>query len=160
MKKNAKRLLVFGFFSIAIISFVLVSVLKIVNQIVDKYKEASILEDKMASLQEEEKDENMVEESSPDKPREVETEVVDAPKDKKGKKKKSKARVIIEWILTGLFGVLFVTVLVGQIDGMIHANDHYGQQIRLGFGSFVVLTDSMEPEYMMMKSKKLRSYCM
>ena len=95
----------------------------------------------------EEKDENMVEESSPDKPIEVETEVVDAPKDKKGKKKKSKARVIIEWILTGLFGVLFVTVLVGQIDGMIHANDHYGQQIRLGFGSFVVLTDSMEPEY-------------
>ena len=58
MKKNAKRLLVFGFFSIAIISFVLVSVLKIVNQIVDKYREASILEDKMASLEEEEKDLN------------------------------------------------------------------------------------------------------
>lgn len=58
MKKNAKRLLVFGFFSFVIITFVLVSVLKIVNQIIDKYKEASILEDKMASLEEKEDDLN------------------------------------------------------------------------------------------------------
>lgn len=54
MKKNAKRLLVFGFFSFVIIAFVLVSVLKIVNQIVDKYKEASILENRIVALQEEE----------------------------------------------------------------------------------------------------------
>ena len=58
MKKNAKRLLVFGFFSFVIITFVLVSVFKIVNQIIDKYKEASILEDKMASLEERENDLN------------------------------------------------------------------------------------------------------
>ena len=58
MKKNAKRLLVFGFFSFVIITFVLVSVLKIVNQIVEKHKEATILEDKMAALQEKEDDLN------------------------------------------------------------------------------------------------------
>ena len=58
MKKNAKRLLVFGFFSFVIITFVLVSIFKIVNQIIDKYKEASILEDKMASLEEEEENLN------------------------------------------------------------------------------------------------------
>ena len=81
----------------------------------------------------------------------TETEVVETQPEekvtKKGKKKKSKARVIIEWVLTGIFGVFFVIVLVGQIDGMVHAKDHYNQQIRLGFGSFVVLTESMEPEY-------------
>ncbi|MCR4911894.1 MAG: hypothetical protein K5925_05155 [Bacilli bacterium] len=79
-------------------------------------------------------------------PTEVVTENVEET-GKKKKKKKSKARVIIEWILTGIFGVFFVIVLVGQIDGMVHAKEHYNQQIRLGFGSFVVLTDSMEPEY-------------
>ena len=47
MKKNVKRLLVFGLFSVAIISFVLVSVYNIINQIVDKYKEASKLEKKL-----------------------------------------------------------------------------------------------------------------
>ena len=76
----------------------------------------------------------------------VKTEVVDNKPTNK-KKKKSLPRVIIEWVLTGLFGALFVLVLVGQIDGMIHAKDHYNQQIRLGFGSFYVLTSSMEPEY-------------
>ncbi len=58
MKKNAKRILVFGFFSFAIIIFVLISVLKIVNQIVDKYKEAHELEEKMADLNEKEDDLN------------------------------------------------------------------------------------------------------
>lgn len=79
----------------------------------------------------------------------VETEVVESkkPEDEnkpKGKKKKSKVRSIIEWVLTGIFAVLFVIVGIGQIDGMIHKKDHYNQQIRLGFGSFLVLTDSMK----------------
>ena len=58
MKKNVRRLLVFGFFSIAIISFVLMSVYKIVNQIVDKYKEADELEKRIATLNEQEEDLN------------------------------------------------------------------------------------------------------
>lgn len=78
----------------------------------------------------------------------VETEVVESKKPEennpKGKKKKSKVRSIIEWVLTGIFAVLFVIVGIGQIDGMIHAKKHYGQQIKLGFGSFIVLTDSMK----------------
>ena len=70
------------------------------------------------------------------------TEVAEEAKGKK-KKKKSKVQSIIEWVVTGIFAVLFVIAGVGQIDGMIHKKDHYNQQIRLGFGSFLVLTDSM-----------------
>ena len=58
MKKNVKRLLVFGLFSMVIISFVLVSVYKIINQIVDKYKEADELEQKIVALNEQEEDLN------------------------------------------------------------------------------------------------------
>ena len=67
-------------------------------------------------------------------------------KEKKAKKPKSKARKIIEWVLTGLFLAVFAVIMVGQIDGMVHRKDHYGQQIRLGFATFVVQTNSMEPE--------------
>ena len=56
-KKKAKRIVVFGFFSVIIIVFVLLSVLKIVNQIVAKYKEAGELEQKLADLVE--KEENL-----------------------------------------------------------------------------------------------------
>lgn len=69
-------------------------------------------------------------------------------KEKRVKRPKSKARKIIEWVLTGIFFAFFAVVLIGQIDGMVHKNDHYGQQIRLGFAAFVVQTDSMEPEIM------------
>jgi len=31
---------------------------------------------------------------------------------------------------------------------MIHKKDNYGQTISFGFGSFIILTDSMEPDYM------------
>jgi len=57
VKKSVKRLFVFGVFSVAIITFVLVSVYKIVNQIFDKYKEADELEKKIAVLTE--KEENL-----------------------------------------------------------------------------------------------------
>ena len=57
MKKNVKRILVFGFFSVAIISFVSYSVFNIVSQIIDKYQEARELEKKMVAL--EEKEENL-----------------------------------------------------------------------------------------------------
>lgn len=58
VKKSVKRILVFGFFSVCIIFFVMLSVYKVVSQIVDKYKEARILEDKMASLEAEEEELN------------------------------------------------------------------------------------------------------
>ena len=69
-------------------------------------------------------------------------------KEKKEKKPKSKARKIIEWVLTGLFLVLFAIAGVAQIDGLVNKNKHYGQQIRLGYATFVVKTESMEPKYM------------
>ena len=58
MKKNVKRIIVFGFFSLAIISFVSYSVYNVVSQIVDKYKEASELEKKIVALEEKEQDLN------------------------------------------------------------------------------------------------------
>ena len=68
-------------------------------------------------------------------------------KKKRMKKPKSKARKIIEWALTGLFVALFAFIMAGQIDGMAHKKDHYNQQIRFGYATFVVKTDSMEPKY-------------
>lgn len=68
-------------------------------------------------------------------------------KEKRVKRPKSKARKIVEWILTGLFLALFGFVMVAQVDGMIHKKEHYNQQIRFGYGTFVVKTSSMEPKY-------------
>lgn len=68
-------------------------------------------------------------------------------KEKRVKKPKSKARKIVEWILTGIFLALFAFVMAGQIDGMVHKKDHYNQQIRFGYGTFMVKTDSMKPVY-------------
>ena len=58
VKKSVKRLFVFGIFSFAIIFFVLATIYNIVNQIMDKYKEADELEKKIAVLTEEEQDLN------------------------------------------------------------------------------------------------------
>ena len=63
------------------------------------------------------------------------------------KKPKSKARKIIEWVLTGIFAALFIVIGIAQIDGMVHKKDHYNQVIRFGYGTFVVQTESMEPKY-------------
>jgi len=68
-------------------------------------------------------------------------------KEKRVKRPKSKARKIVEWILTGIFLALFALVMAGQIDGMVHKKDHYNQQIRFGYGTFMVKTDSMKPIY-------------
>ena len=75
---------------------------------------------------------------------EVISEVVNE-KPKKVKKPKSKARKIIEYVLFGVFGVIFAFILVGNIAGEIKKKDNYGQSIRFGFGTFIVLTSSMEP---------------
>ena len=62
------------------------------------------------------------------------------------KKVKSKGRKIIEWILFGIFGVATAFLLAANVSGMIHKKENYGQSIRFGVGTFVILTDSMEPE--------------
>ena len=67
--------------------------------------------------------------------------------EKKVKKPKSKARKIVEWVLTGIFGVIFIILGIGQIDGMVHRKDHQGQMLKFGYGTFVVKTESMEPVY-------------
>ena len=58
VKKNAKRMLVFGVLSVTIIVFFVVTISNIVGQIMDKYKEAHELEAKMAMLEENEKNLN------------------------------------------------------------------------------------------------------
>ena len=64
----------------------------------------------------------------------------------KQKKPKSKVRKIIEWVLIGVFGAAALFVMAATIDGMVHKKDHYNQVIRFGIGTFIVKTDSMEPE--------------
>ncbi len=64
------------------------------------------------------------------------------------KKPKSKARKITEWVLTGIFLVIFAILGIAQIDGMVHKNEHHGQMLKFGYGTFVVQTESMEKTYM------------
>ncbi len=58
MKKNVKRLLVFGLFSMFVICFVFVSVYRIINQIYEKYTEADALEKRIVTLTDEEEELN------------------------------------------------------------------------------------------------------
>lgn len=64
----------------------------------------------------------------------------------KVKKEKSKARKIIEWVLFGIFGAACAVILAANVSAMINKNKNYGQSIRFGVGTFVILTNSMEPE--------------
>ena len=64
----------------------------------------------------------------------------------KTKKPKSKARKIIEWVLFGIFGFACAVVLAANISAMVNKKKNYGQSIRFGVGSFVILTNSMEPD--------------
>ena len=75
------------------------------------------------------------------------TEAVDDKKKKRVKKPKSKARKILEWIGLGFFGLVAGFILAGNISGMINKKENYNQYIRFGVGSFVILSDSMEPRY-------------
>ena len=59
------------------------------------------------------------------------------------KRKKSKARIIIEWVFTGVFTALFLFVAVGQVMGMIDKDANYGHTFTYNFGSFVIQTESM-----------------
>lgn len=73
---------------------------------------------------------------------------IETTQEEKVKKPQGKVRKIIGWVLTGIFLALFAVFGAGQIDGMIHKKENYGQTISFGYGSFVILTDSMEPDYM------------
>lgn len=64
----------------------------------------------------------------------------------KVKKEKGKVRKIIEWVFVIIFGAAALFVLAGTVSGMIHKKEHYNQSIRFGYGTFRVLTDSMEDE--------------
>lgn len=66
---------------------------------------------------------------------------------KKEKKPKSKARKIIEWVLTGIFVALFGFFAVGQVIGMTQKTKNYNETLTYGYGAFVIKTNSMEPEY-------------
>ena len=69
------------------------------------------------------------------------------PKKEKKKKPKSKARKIIEWVLTGLFVALFGFVSVIQIIGTTTKSKNNGVPNYNGYQVLVILTDSMEPQY-------------
>ena len=67
---------------------------------------------------------------------------------KKVKKPKSKARKIIEWVATGILGVVFLFASVCNISKWVTANGNdFGKGDAFGFSSYIVLTDSMEPVY-------------
>ena len=68
-------------------------------------------------------------------------------KEKKEKKPKSKARKIVEWVLTGLFLLVFgffgvMTIIAQATKGQNYGVPNYG-----GYQVMVILTDSMEPKY-------------
>lgn len=80
-------------------------------------------------------------------------EVLDAPvtnnetkEEKPKKKKKSLARRIVGWVLYGVFGAFFVFVIAGNISGEVNKKANFGQSIRFGYGSFIIQTNSMEPD--------------
>lgn len=64
----------------------------------------------------------------------------------KVKKEKSKLRKTIEWVLIGIFGVAAVFAMAATVSGLIHKKENFGYSIRFGIGTFVVKTNSMEPE--------------
>lgn len=72
--------------------------------------------------------------------------VTETPKKKRVKKKKSLTRKIIEYVFLGIFGAFAIFIIAGNIQGEVKKSENYGQSIRFGIGSFIVLTDSMEPE--------------
>jgi len=106
-----------------------------------------------------EEEKNIVEESSNSevavneevkeevKASEVVTEENNGKKKKREKRPKSKARIIIEWVLTIVFAGLFIFAGIGQINAMINKKQNFNQNLPYGYGSFVVQTDSMEPTY-------------
>lgn len=64
------------------------------------------------------------------------------------KKEKSKVRKIVEWCLTIVLLGIFAAIAIGQILGLTSRSKNNDQTLNFGvYGNFLVLTDSMEPEY-------------
>lgn len=61
----------------------------------------------------------------------------------KEKKPKSKARNIIEWVLTGIFLVIFAFFALFTIDGMVHQKQNYGLRVSFGYSIATIETNSM-----------------
>lgn len=68
-------------------------------------------------------------------------------KEKRVKKPKSKARKIIEWVLTGLFVAVFGFLSVMQIVAMATKADNHNVPNYWGMQVLQIETDSMEPTY-------------
>lgn len=68
-------------------------------------------------------------------------------KQEEPKKKHSKAKSIVSWILTSVVAILFLAVAAFQVDGLIHKKENYNQSLGFGVGNFIVQTASMAPEY-------------
>lgn len=63
------------------------------------------------------------------------------------KKPKSKARKIVEWVLTGIFLAFFGFFAVMTIVAQTTKNKNFGVPNYAGYQVLVILTDSMEPKY-------------
>ena len=67
---------------------------------------------------------------------------------KKVKKPKSKVRKIIEWIGTGILGIVFVFASVCNVSKWItKGRNPYEKGDAFGYSSYIVLTKSMDPVY-------------
>lgn len=75
------------------------------------------------------------------------SEVSSSTPSEKPKRKRNKVVSIIGWVFTVLFVGLFIFVGIGQIKGMVDKQANYGQSLTYDYGSFVIKTDSMEPDY-------------
>lgn len=65
----------------------------------------------------------------------------------KVKKPKSKVRKILEWVGTGIIGVIFAFICACNICKLATSGDHFGNGNAFGYSNYVVLTNSMEPVY-------------
>jgi len=67
---------------------------------------------------------------------------------KASKKPKSTLRKVLDWVILGVFGLLFAFILTFQIVSKVSAKNNFGVPNFNGFQTLVVLTDSMEKDYM------------
>jgi len=65
----------------------------------------------------------------------------------KKKLHRSRAKSIVDWVLTIFFSLIFLVAAAGLIDGLAEKGKHYGQRLSFGWGSFIIQTDSMVPVY-------------
>lgn len=62
--------------------------------------------------------------------------------------KKPLWRRILSWVMTGIIGLIIVGFVTIQINGMVNKDKYHGVNMAFGNATLIVLTDSMEPDYM------------